>query len=106
MKDAAKHDIYRSSGCVVTEILSDLSNQDEELPNYKNLQRYANRAREQLRPKNPSHKDFEVLVYIQLKQYYLTRFNNSTWQVDKEAFLAYRDFQLICINIQLKLLAK
>ena len=37
---------------------------DEELPNYKNLQRYANRARKQLRSKNPSHKDFGVTVLL------------------------------------------
>ncbi|XP_066955007.1 uncharacterized protein [Macrobrachium rosenbergii] len=62
VKAAAKENIYRSSGKIVKDALLTLATGDVELPKVSNLQRTANRAREQLRPKHPNHLEFEIVT--------------------------------------------
>ena len=61
MKEAARSDPFKSSGSLVTDVLRNVdTTEDVDLPNMENLKRYANRAREALRPKQPTDLNFEV----------------------------------------------
>ncbi|KAG0725026.1 hypothetical protein GWK47_039403 [Chionoecetes opilio] len=60
VKAAAREDIYKSSGKIVTDTLLTLPTDEVQLPKVSNLQRTANRARQQLRPKHPTDLEFEI----------------------------------------------
>ncbi|KAG0710857.1 hypothetical protein GWK47_021934 [Chionoecetes opilio] len=59
VKAAAREDIYKSSGKIVTNALLTLATDEVQLPKVSNLQRTANRA-QQLRPKHPTDLEFEI----------------------------------------------
>ena len=62
VKATAKEDIYKSSGKIAKDALLTLATDADELPKLSNLQRTANRARQQLRPKHPSDLEFELAM--------------------------------------------
>ncbi|KAG0711034.1 hypothetical protein GWK47_021558 [Chionoecetes opilio] len=59
-KAAAREDIYKSSGKIVTDTLLTHATDEVQLPKVSNLQRTANRTRQQLRPKHPTDLEFEI----------------------------------------------
>ncbi|KAG0716479.1 hypothetical protein GWK47_009614 [Chionoecetes opilio] len=60
VKAAAREDIYKSTGKIVTDTLLTLATDEVQLPKVSNLQRTANRAHQQLRPKHPTDLEFEI----------------------------------------------
>ena len=60
VKEAAREDIYKFSGKIVTDTLLTLATDEVQLPKVSNLQRNANRARQQLWPKHPTDLEFEI----------------------------------------------
>ncbi|KAK3893255.1 hypothetical protein Pcinc_002939 [Petrolisthes cinctipes] len=60
VKAAVRKDTYKSSGKIVTDTLLTLTTDEVQLPKVSNLQRTANRARQQLRPKHPTDLEFEI----------------------------------------------
>ncbi|KAK3880435.1 hypothetical protein Pcinc_015038 [Petrolisthes cinctipes] len=62
VKAAAREDTYKSSGKIVTDTLMTLTTDEVQLPKVSNLQRTANRARQQLRPKHPTDLEFEIVT--------------------------------------------
>ncbi|XP_050723834.1 uncharacterized protein LOC127002187 [Eriocheir sinensis] len=62
VKAAAREDLYKSSGKIVTDTLLTLATDKVQLPKVSNLQRTANRARQQLRPKHPTDLEFEIAI--------------------------------------------
>ncbi|KAK3880057.1 hypothetical protein Pcinc_015444 [Petrolisthes cinctipes] len=60
VKAAAREDTYKSSGKIVTDTLLTLTTDEVQLPKVSDLQRTANRARQQLRPKHPTDLEFEI----------------------------------------------
>ena len=59
---AARNGVFKSSGKIVSDALLTLATEDAPLPKVSNLQRAANRVREQLQPKHPADLEFEIIT--------------------------------------------
>lgn len=60
VKAAAREDVYKSSGKIITGTLLTLATGEVQLPKVFNLQRTASHAQQQLLPKHPTDLDFEI----------------------------------------------